>query len=166
MTSLRALRRLSSCLLLAAACGNVDRMEVDLRFADPAIEAATRQLLIVVRQPAPSGDSCGALWGAIPAGLGETARLVDYPNREDVLVVPLESNPYTLFAYAYPERLAGLPCSGSDICPADWSCQPVDGGQRACVPDGTSPRALAGGCGRGAVGQETGLVELELGPRP
>lgn len=141
-------------------------MEVELRFADPEIEAVTRQLLFVVRQPAPTGDSCGALWGAIPAGLGETARLVDYPNREDVLVVPLESNPYTLFAYAYPERLTGVPCTSSEGCPADWSCAEVDGGQRACVPEGTSPRSLAGGCGRGAVGQDTQLVSLELAARP
>lgn len=166
MTSPRSPSCLASLLLLAAACGDVDHMELELRFADPAVEAATRQLLFVVRQPVPSGESCGALWGPIPPMLGETARLVDYPNREDILVVPLESKPYTVFAYAYPERLSGLACASSESCPSDWSCQPVDGGQRACVPDGVSSRSLAGACGRGAVGQDTVPVELVLTARP
>ena len=157
-----------SCLtlLLASGCGNLDRMEVDLRFSEPELEARTRQLLIVVRQPAPNGESCAALWGTIQAGLGETARLVDYPNREDMLVVPLESNPYAIFAYAYPERLTGVACGNSAVCPADWRCEGVDGGQRACLPPDVSPRSLGGGCGLGAVGQETAPVALELAVRP
>jgi hypothetical protein len=153
-------------LVLVAACGNVDRMEVDLRFSDPEIEASTRQLLVVIRQPAPAGGSCEALWGAIQPGLGETARLVDYPNREDMLVVPLEANPYSIFAYAYPVRLTGVPCTSSAVCPSDWICENVDGGQKACVPPDSSARSLGGACGLGSVGQEPTLVELEVAPRP
>ncbi len=154
------------CLLAATGCGNLDRMEVGLAFSEPELEARTRQLLVVVRQPAPSGDSCAALWGSIQPGLGETARLVDYPNREDILVVPLESNPYTVFVYAYPERLTGIACGNSAVCPADWRCEPVDGGQRACLPPETSAQSLGGACGLGAVGQETAPVVLDVAPRP
>lgn len=165
--------RISSLLALSLAaasfavgCGNVDRMEVELSFSDPDIGASTRQLLVVVREPAPAGDSCDALWGPIQPGLGETARLVDYPNREDILVVPLEARAYSVFAYAYPVRLTQVACSDNAVCPADWSCADLDGGQRACVPPDASARSLGGGCDGGVVGQETELVQLEVWPRP
>ena len=78
-------------------CGDVARLEVDLRFPSTDVQEQIQQLLFVVRQAAPAGDPCDPLWGTAPASLGQYARLVNYPNSSDLVVAPLKTDRYTVF---------------------------------------------------------------------
>jgi hypothetical protein len=152
-----------------AACGDVNRTEVELQFADADLEASTVQVLMVVRDPAPSGDPCAALWGPPPSGLREGGWLIDFPNPIDVSVQRLPPGLYTAFAYALPVRLDRL-CDGDAKCTdsaVGASCRALAGGQQACLPPTGSVSPLAGGCGGLLIPEgEVGSVALRLDPAP
>jgi hypothetical protein len=167
------MRRLLFTVLLAlvlASCGDIARTKVDLRFPDGDTRESTQQLLFIVREPVSSGDPCSALWGPPPSGLGEYARLVDYPNPADVLAAPLQPGTYTMFAYGLPARLDVL-CDSDDKCKSSSvgeSCKDVSGGQRACLPGSGSIQPIVGGCAGGEVSEsevQELLIELQPAPR-
>lgn len=171
-----SLVRRSSRLLLAslasvaaAGCGDVARLEVDLRFPSADVQEQIQQLLFVVRQAAASGDPCDPLWGTVPSNLGQYARLVNYPNSGDLVVAPLKVDRYTVFVYGMPTRLdvlceADADCAGSGIGTA---CRSIAGGQRACMAADDEVDTLVGGCGQDAIDNSTTnqlLVVLEPPP--
>lgn len=152
---------------LLLGCGDVARMEVELLFP-PDVQARVQQLLVVVREPAPSGDPCEPLWGNPPGNLGQYVRLVDYPNAADIVAAPLKTGRYTVFIYALEARFDALCENDSDcvVSAVGPSCQALPGGQRACMPAATA-RAIAGGCGQNAVSEsDTNTLLIELGLPP
>ncbi len=157
MTALSSLVRRSAPLavaaLLAAGCGDVARLEVDLRFPSAEVQEQVQQLLFVVRQAAASGDPCDPLWGTAPSNLGQYAKLVNYPNSADLVVAPLKADTYTLFVYGMPSRLDVL-CEADDECTSSGIgavCRPIAGGQRACMAAGDAVETLIGGCGQATI---------------
>jgi len=160
---------LAISMLSLAACGDVARLEVDLRFPSADLQQTVQQLLVVVREPAPAGDPCEPLWGAPPANLGQYARLVDYPNSSDIVAAPLKTGRYTVFVYALGERFDTLCESDADcvVSGVGPSCRPLPGGQRACTPSVGPSNTLAGGCGQNAVSEtETNQLFIQLDPPP
>lgn len=154
---------------LAVACGDVSRLEVDLIFPDSTTQSATQQLLVVSRTPKTDGTSCDALWRRDPSNLGEYVSLIGYPNRNALVAAPLAPDDYTVLVYALPQPVTTL-CKKDEQCagttPA-MSCRPLEGGQSACLPAGTTLSAIAGGCSGGIVTQDlvTAMtVTLEKAP--
>lgn len=152
---------------LALGCGDVSRLKTSLRFPDTDTASATRQLLFVVRPPPPpsAGNGCDALWGAQPGGeTPEFSRLVDYPNRTDVMAAPLDVGRYTVIVYAFASPIDTL-CGSDDDCATSSvgpSCRPLSpsqAGKSACVAGDAGPAAIAGGCQGGIVSAE-GATEL------
>ncbi|MCK6550109.1 hypothetical protein L6R52_30015 [Myxococcota bacterium] len=129
MTTLRALLGSLSLCAVLAGCGDVGNVSVNLAFSDPALEAATRRILFVVREEPIAGGGCDAIWSDEPTGLAETRGLMDYPNKNDVLAVAVALSKYpmlSVFAYALPTRDA----ESSD--PIAGGCEDVK-----VDPDGT-----------------------------
>jgi tetrahydromethanopterin S-methyltransferase subunit B len=165
------MRRLvvATSLLLAAGCGDVARLEVDLRFPSGDVQEQIQQLLFVVRQAAESGDPCDPLWGTAPANLGQYARLVNYPNAADLVVAPLKVDRYTVFVYGLPTRLDVL-CEEDADCTSSGvgtACRAIAGGQRACMPPEAEVDTLAGCCGQNVVeASATNQLLVVLEPPP
>lgn len=156
-------------LVAAVGCGDVARLEVDLRFPPGDVQEQVQQLLFVVRQAAESGDPCEPLWGAAPANLGQYARLVNYPNGADLVVAPLKVDRYTVFVYGMTSRLDIL-CEADTDCASSLvgsACRPIAGGQRACLPPTESAQTLVGGCGQDSVDNNaTNELLVVLAPPP
>lgn len=141
-----------------AACGDVARLKVDLRFPDVGMQESIQQLLFVAREPPTSGDPCAPLWGTPPSGLGQYARLIDYPNPEDIVAAPLKPGTYTMFIYGFGSRIDTI-CQGDSECSTSAvgpSCRVIAGGQRGCLPQNASLRPLGGGCGQDTITEESG----------
>ncbi|MFO0724470.1 MAG: hypothetical protein U1E65_11845 [Myxococcota bacterium] len=167
------MRRLAFLLasLAVSACGDVARLKVELRFTDSGMQQSIQQLLFVARQPPASGDPCAPLWGTPPSNLGQYARLIDYPNPEDIVAAPLKPDTYTLFFYGFASRIDTLcqgdnDCSGSAVGP---SCRVIAGGQKGCLPTSANLPTVGGGCGQDTVDDTSGanaptIISFEAAP--
>lgn len=163
---MHARQLLLSLVLLVAAlaqgCGDVSRLVVTLRFPDADTSSATQQLMFIVREPA-EGDPCEALWGEHPTGLKEFTRLVDYPNRNDVVAAPLDVGRYTVFVYSYGTRLDRL-CQEDADCETSTvggKCRAVGADKRACVSGEAGLVPLAAACSGGLVAVD-GATDLTM----
>jgi hypothetical protein len=165
----RALATLTLTALLGLGCGDVSRLVVQLRFPDADTEAATQQLLVIAREPPATGDPCETLWGTPPPERAELPRLLDYPNRADVVAAPLDVGIYTLYVYSYAQPL-DLLCEDDTGCTTSKigkNCRAIGGGKRACVAEDVGPLPIAGGCAAGLVdsaGRTDLTVPLEARP--
>ncbi len=161
---MRRLLLLALAVVFAAGCGDVSRLKMQLRFPDTDTASATRMLLFVVRPPPPpsEGNGCDALWGSQPGGeTPEFSRLVDYPNRTDIMAAPLDVGSYTVISYAYATPIDTL-CSQDSHCAASAigaNCRPIGGGKSACVAGDTGLSPIAGGC-QGGIVSDAGATEL------
>src|SRR5687767_8322046 len=81
-------------LAALGACGDVDRVQVNLDFPDDATERSTQKLLFVVREAPMVGNGCAALWMKEPTGLAENQSIVDYPYKNDVVAAPIKLSQY------------------------------------------------------------------------
>jgi hypothetical protein len=132
----------------AAGCGDIPKLDVSLQFTDKNVEAATRQLMFVVREVAKSGNPCDPLWGTNRPNLAERAWLVGYPNANDLVAAPIAPGSYTLFVYSYAATLdkncsSDADCAASTIGPR---CRDIGGFEKACLADGTTVKPISGGC--------------------
>jgi hypothetical protein len=165
-----AISALSAALLcLAAGCGDVPRLDVRLHYGDPALDAATRKLMFVVRAVPMSGDPCSPLWTDRSPGLPERAWLVDYPARNDLVAAPLDVGVYTIFVYAYANDLDDRTCQADSDCANSTvgnSCGDIGGAQRSCIPSGSAVSPIAGGCAGGSVGDSSTLLVIPVDKNP
>lgn len=173
MKALRSVIAGTACAAALAAlvgCNDVPRLQLAAEIPDPDLKLATQQLLFIAREPpATGGNPCSVLWSEPPTELAQLARLIDYPNAQDVVAAPLDVGNYTVFVYALSSRFDRLcatdaDCADSAVGP---SCRALEGGQKACFADTTSVRTLAGGCGEGIISSTIAYsLALELGPPP
>lgn len=88
-----------------SACGDVDKLSVNVTFPDEDAKEATSNLLFIVRQAPATGNGCGALWSSEPPMLPQNASTIAYPYKNDIVAAPIDLQGYaalTLLIYAYP----------------------------------------------------------------
>ena len=163
-------------------CGDVSKLSIDVVFPDEETKNATQKLFFVVREVSTSTAPCNetGLWGSAPLceddsgelrPCAEYLKLVDYPNRNDVVAAPLDVNQYVVMVYSYGSQL-------DILCTEDSQCGESQVGAycrgfssavdtKACVAaqNGLSP--IAGGCAGGVVslsGATDLTIQLEKAP--
>ena len=111
----------------------------------------------------PTSAVSRALWGPQPVGLAEFSRLVDYPNRNDVVAAPLDVGTYTLLVYSYTTDLDQL-CEADEDCgdsEVGNLCREIGADKKACVSDNAGLIPLVGGCAEGTI-DANGASELTV----
>ena len=157
------------------ACGDVSRLSVDIVFPDDDTKNATQKLFFVVREVASTSTTpCSGLWDEAPLcadasgqarPCAEYLRLVDYPNRNDVVAAPLDVNQYTVMVYSYAEPI-------DQVCAEDAECASSAVGAycrnfssavetKACTSNESGLVPIAGGCAGGVV-SASGATDLTI----
>jgi hypothetical protein len=167
--------------MVMSACGNVSTLSIDVVFPDENTKNATQKLFFVVREVASTSTTpCSGLWEDGPLcqeasgelrPCAEYLKLVDYPNRNDVVAAPLDVNQYTVMVYSYSAPI-------DQICTEDSECANSANGAycrefsnavetKACVANQEGLTAIAGGCAGGVVslnGATDLTIKLEKPP--
>jgi len=157
------------------ACGDVSKLSIDIVFPDEDTQNATQKLFFVVREVASTSTTpCTGLWDQAPLcqdangdlrPCAEYLKLVDYPNRNDVVAAPLDVNQYTVMVYSYDAPLDQI-CSEDAECAnsaVGAYCRSFSGAveTKACVSDQAGLIPIAGGCAGGVV-SAAGSTDLTI----
>lgn len=181
----RAKTLLSGALIAVTAawsmgCGDVSKLSINIVFPDDETKNATQKLFFVVREVSTSTTPCTGLWDTAPLcadvsgelrPCAEYLKLVDYPNRNDVMTAPLDVNQYTVMVYSYAAPI-DLLCSENAECESSQVgayCSSFSSAvdTKACTRDEAGLRAIAGGCAGGVVslsGATDLTIQLEKPP--
>jgi|GEM_PF-3352144 len=141
-------------------CGDIAKLSISLVFDSEDTKTATKELFFVVREVTTTSTTpCSGLWDEVPLceddngsprPCAEYLKLVDYPNRNDVVAAPLDVEQYTVMVYSYDESL-------DVVCASDADCENSQAGAycrqiasssdlKACVSKSEGIVPIAGGC--------------------
>ena len=101
----RTLALFGFAALFASACGDIGMVNVNVEFPDEDTELRTRALHFIVREVPTDRDGCDDLWQNGPSNLPQSASIIEYPNRNDIVAAPVRLAMYkalTILVYAYP----------------------------------------------------------------
>lgn len=162
-------------------CGDIAKLSLNLVFESDETKTATQELFFVVREVTTTSTTpCDGLWGEVPLcadadgsprPCAEYLKLVDYPNRNDVVAAPLDVEEYTIMVYSYDESL-DVVCASDDDCAASESspyCRQLASSSdlKACVSKSDGIVPIAGGCVVDEISvNSTDPTDIQIAPRP
>ena len=162
-------------------CGDIAKLSINLVFESAETKTATKELFFVVREVTTTSTTpCSGLWDEVPLcedangsprPCAEYLKLVDYPNRNDVVAAPLDVEQYTVMVYSYDESL-DVVCASDADCAASQAgpyCRQLASSSdlKACVSKSEGIVPIAGGCAVDEI--STNSVEptnIQIAPRP
>jgi hypothetical protein len=132
------------------------KLKLMLHFPDAATDAATKQLLIIIRERPTSSAGCADLWSKNASTWREGASLIEAPFKGQSVLSPVSQGAYLMLVYTL-STVHDLLCQTDEWCETSTAgphCAPLWGGVPICSAEtaDASKSIIAGGCGEGTLG--------------